>query len=382
LLQRERTALAEAEASLRSSDAFLAMLSHELRNPLSAITTATALLELNQSLDDSADRAREIVSRQTGHLTRLIDDLLDMARITAGKLTLHRERANLAEIAEAAVRTITAQDPSRAACVELDLEPVMVDADPDRLDQVVVNLVHNALKYTPSDGTIRVRTRAEGGSAVLRVEDTGSGIVPELLPRVFDLFTQSAQGPDRAHGGLGVGLTLVRRLVHLHAGEVEAQSEGAGRGSTFIVRLPRAPERAAHDPRVHAPRAARYYRILLVEDSADARETLRLLLESAGHTVVEAADGPAAVQHALGLEPDFALVDLGLPGFDGHEVARRIRAANVATQLVAVTGYGRDEDHARSREAGFHAHLVKPVTLARLHEVLDALFAPPAPGDE
>ena len=372
LLERERLALANAEAALRSSDAFLAMLSHELRNPLSAIAAAGAVLEQ----PGGPARAGRIIERQTAHLTRLIDDLLDVARITAGKMALHRRPVDLAEAASSALQAIQPREVRERPRVELHLDHVWVDADPDRLNQIITNLLHNSLKYTAPDGCIRISTLAEGDRGVLEIEDTGVGIASDLLPRVFELFTQGEQGPDRAHGGLGVGLALVRRLVDLHAGAVEARSPGPGRGSTFVVRLPLA---AAPASSVASSKAgasfAGAYRILIVEDNADARESLRMLLQMVGHEVLEARDGETGVESALEFEPRVALVDIGLPGIDGYEVARRIKAVKPAIRLIALTGYGRDEDKERSRQAGFDAHLLKPVELQTLCAVMEELLA-------
>jgi signal transduction histidine kinase/ActR/RegA family two-component response regulator len=375
LFERERTALRRAEAALRSSDVFIAMLSHELRNPLSAIASAGELLQRATVQSEISLRAAGIIRRQTAHFTRLIEDLLDVARISAGKMTLRCEPVDLAETVANALQAPQAVDMRARPPIARELEPVWVDADPERLNQIVTNLLHNALKYTATGGTIRVRTCEEDGRGVLTVEDTGSGIAAELLPRVFDLFTQGEQGPDRAHGGLGLGLTLVRRLVELHSGDVEARSDGRGRGSTFVVRLPLAAAPAtAIEPAGTAPAVAHACPILVIEDNADARESLRMLLESTGHAVSEAANGPAGVAHALKHEPRIALVDIGLPGFDGYEVARRIRSAKPGIRLVALTGYGRDEDKARAYAAGFDAHLVKPVELASLERVIARLL--------
>jgi CheY-like chemotaxis protein len=262
------------------------------------------------------------------------------------------------------------------APVERSLEHVWVGADPARLNQIITNLMHNALKYTSSSvGIIRVHTYEEAGWGVLKVEDTGSGIAPELLPRIFDLFAQGEQGPDRAHGGLGVGLTLVRRLVELHSGTVEARSEGAGRGSTFVVRLPLAAAPAAPTGLADGERSVALARhILVVEDNADARESLQMLLESAGHSVTVAANGATGVECALKHRPSLALVDIGLPDIDGYEVARRIVSAAPDIHLIALTGYGRDEDKERAREAGFDAHLVKPIEMAALESVMESLL--------
>jgi two-component system, sensor histidine kinase len=378
LLQRERAALAEAEAALRSSDVFLAMLSHELRNPLSAIAAASAVLDHPGMSTDAANRAGRIIKRQTAHFTRLIEDLLDVARATVGKMALQRSPVNLADSVTAAIQSSTTNSHRSLPRVQLDLAPVWTDADPDRVTQIITNLLHNAIKYTGQDGTIRIETCEEGEDAVIRIADTGAGIAPELLPRVFELFAQGEQGPDRAQGGLGLGLALVRRLTDLHAGTVTAHSEGPGRGSTFVVRLPRgvSPAGGVHAQRgaTAAASAERTYRILIVEDNADARESLRIILESAGHEILEAGNGETGVEYALKLDPSVALIDIGLPDIDGCEVARRIRAIKNGIRLIALTGYGREEDRKRSRQAGFDAHLVKPVVVQTLLETMDGLL--------
>jgi signal transduction histidine kinase/CheY-like chemotaxis protein len=378
LLQRERAALVEAEAALRASDVFLAMLSHELRNPLSAIAAASAVLDHPRMSADAATRAGRIIKRQSAHLTRLIDDLLDVARVTVGKMALHRTPVNLADAVTTGIQSATANSPRGLPRVQLELNAVWVDADPDRLNQIIANLLHNAIKYTGQDGMIRIATHADGEHAVLAIVDSGVGIAPDLLPRVFELFAQGEQGPDRTHGGLGVGLALVRRLTELHAGTVSAHSDGLGKGSTFVVRLPRtsAPvvSADAQHPSTAASAAARAYRILIIEDNSDARESLRIILESAGHEILEAGDGETGVEYALKLEPSVALIDIGLPGIDGCEVARRIRAIKSGIRLIALTGYGREDDRKRSRQAGFDAHLVKPVVVQNLLETMDALL--------
>ena len=375
LLEREQAALKNAEAALRSSDVFIAMLSHELRNPLSAIAAAGELLQRPGVPPETSVRAGRIIRRQTVHFTRLIEDLLDVARITVGKMTLRREPVDLAEAVANALQAPLTDEVRAWAPVDRKLEHVWVDADPHRLNQIIENLLHNALKYTSRLGIIRVHTYQDGGCGVLKIDDTGSGIAAELLPRVFDLFTQGEQGPDRAHGGLGVGLTLVRRLAELHSGNVEAYSEGTGRGSTFVVRLPlaTAPAATMHPAGTEVP-IARAHSILVIEDNADARESLRILLEIAGHAVSEAANGAAGVEYALKQEPSVALVDIGLPDIDGYEVARRIRSAKPRIRLIALTGYGRDEDKERAHKAGFDAHLVKPVVMATLESVIESLL--------
>jgi PAS domain S-box-containing protein len=351
-----------AEAN-RAKDEFLATLSHELRNPLSAIANAIATLDRRGGVDEATTRLRQIIYRQTHHLTRLVDDLLDVARATAGKIPLERRALDLSEVAGGCVRSIRESGRARQHRLMFRAESVIVNADPTRLAQIVTNMLDNALKFTPSGGTVDVDVLREGQEAVLRVSDTGIGIAPDILPRVFELFAQAEQPRDRAAAGLGIGLTLSRRLVEMHGGTIVASSEGPGRGAQFTVRLP--VEAAATPP---PPPAAttidRSRSILLVEDNDDARESLRLLLESLGHRVIEAAEGPHAIALALHHRPEVALIDLGLPGMNGYEVARSLRERLTSHRmaLIAVTGYGQADDRRRSKEAGFDAHLVKPVS--------------------
>jgi PAS domain S-box-containing protein len=371
LMGRERAARAEAEASNRAKDEFLAMLGHELRNPLGAIGSAVRVLGLLGADGDAGQRPREVIERQVAHLSRLVDDLLDVARVSSGQVLLAQQACDLGALVRQVVATFRASHRLDGHEVNAETPAAWVEADPVRLEQVIANLLDNALKYTPAGGLIHLAVHGEPDAAVLTVSDTGAGIPAHLLARVFDLFVQGERGTDRGQGGLGIGLTLVRRLVELHQGTVEAASAGAGRGATFTVRLPRAlppAEAAAADP----PAAAHRLRILLVEDNADAREMLSAALRLQGHEVHVASDGPEGVSAALALQPDAALVDIGLPGFDGYEVARRIRAGRPtrATRLVALTGYGQPEDRRRTRDAGFDDHLVKPVDPGRVAEVL------------
>jgi signal transduction histidine kinase/integral membrane sensor domain MASE1/ActR/RegA family two-component response regulator len=372
LFAREGAARAEAEAANRSKDRFLAMLSHELRNPLGAISNAVHVLERVGDAP-AARRAREIIGRQVQHLGRLVDDLLDVSRATTGKIILRREVVELAAIVDRAVAGLAARQPG-AARVVVDARPVRVTGDAVRLEQVVTNLLENAAKYTPADGRVGVTVRMEDGAAMLVVEDSGVGIAPELLPHVFDLFVQADRSLDRAAGGLGIGLTLVRQIVELHGGTVEATSAGVGHGSRFTVRLPATAAAASEPPSRSAAQETATQRILVVEDNDDAREMLCQLVRLLGHEVHEATDGPAAVDGALRLKPDFTVVDIGLPGMDGYEVARRIRAntAGRGLKLVALTGYGRREDRERALGAGFDEHLVKPIDPARLAAMLSA----------
>jgi CheY-like chemotaxis protein len=310
-----------------------------------------------------------VIGRQVDHLRRLVDDLLDVGRVMTGKIVLERVPLDLARVVEHALGTLGAS--TRAHRIVTALEPVWVSGDATRLEQIVNNLVGNALKYTPAGATIHVRVGREGGEAVLRVADEGIGMSADLVPRVFDLFVQGTRGLDRAQGGLGIGLTLVRRLADLHGGIASAESPGEGRGSTFTVRLPAIEAPATPVAGDASAAAAPRRRVLVVEDNDDAREMLATLLRMQGHEVFEAADGEAGLEAALGLRPDIAFIDAGLPGLDGFEVARRLRAADgVRPFLVALTGYAQAEDRRRAHEAGFDVHLAKPVDLEKIQEVL------------
>ena len=363
----------ETQRVNRAKDEFLAMLGHELRNPLNAIGSAASLLGLDNRKAETAERARVVINRQVQHLARLVDDLLDVSRVTSGKVLLVREPTDLAELATGTIANWRASGRFARHRVSLEASSVWVDADPTRLDQVLGNLLANALKYTPGDGAIAVRVRAEVDSALLEVEDTGAGIPPELLGKVFDLFVQGERTLDRSQGGLGIGLTLTRALVQMHGGTIDAHSAGASRGAIFTIRLPQIPAPArpvASAGTAAAVRGPR--RILIIEDNGDARDMLRAQLERAGHEVHAAADGPAGVEAAAAARPEIVLIDVGLPGFDGFEVARRIRAAAWGTsmRLVALTGYGQADDRRQALEAGCDLHLTKPVMPERLAEIL------------
>jgi signal transduction histidine kinase/ActR/RegA family two-component response regulator len=378
LLEREQAARGLADEALRAKDEFLAILSHELRNPLAAISTAAAVLDSARPGPSDAARLVASIRRQAQHLARLIDDLLDLGRMTANKLTLRTEPVDLERAVRSAIESLAAARGLAPGRIELKLEEAWVDADPVRITQIVENLVGNALKHTPVGRSIRVIVRALEGVAELRVEDDGLGIAGQLLPNVFEPFQQGEQGLDRSTGGLGLGLTLVRRLTQLHGGTIEALSAGPNQGSAFVVRLPRraAPIGAAERASPAPPACAR--RVLIVEDNPDGRETLRVLLEALGHEVYEAADGEAGVVAALTLDPEVALVDIGLPVVDGYEVARRVRAGGGTMRLVALTGYGRDDDVRRALEAGFDLHLLKPAGVEQLRAAIDAVGEPTA----
>jgi PAS domain S-box-containing protein len=365
----------------RRKDEFLAMLSHELRNPLAPIRNAVDLLR--EVGGPELGHARDVVDRQVTHLARLVDDLLDVSRITRGKVALRPEFVDLAEVAERAVETTRPLMEALGHKLELEIseEPPLLYADPTRLGQVVANLLNNAAKYTEKGGLITLRARREGGEAVVRVTDTGAGIPADILPHVFELFAQADRTLDRARGGLGIGLTLVKSLVEQHGGSVQAYSEGPGRGSEFVVRLPihAGPEPPAAPSAALPPTAAALpQRVLVVDDNADAADTLAMLLSVRGYDVRVARDGPAALGAARDFHPELVLLDIGLPGMDGYAVARALRAdqAYNPLRLVALTGYGREEDRRRSAEAGFDHHLVKPVAPEVLLGILAGAFAP------
>lgn len=360
-----------AEQENQAKDEFMAMLAHELRNPLSAISAAVQVLEASNGKDHPALRARSIIARQVHHLARLVDDLLDVGRVVTGKIALDRRPIDFADLVHRAVTVCGERQPDQR--LEVLAHPVWIEGDLVRMEQIVNNIVGNAVKYTPSGGTIRVKLTIEGADAVLRVEDNGYGITPELLPRVFDLFVQGERTLDRAQGGLGIGLTLVRRLVELHRGTVSAFSEGPGRGSVFTVRLPKVLAPRSSQPSLTAGRCdAIGRRVLLIEDNRDAREMFRVMLELAGHEVLEAEEGVSGLELLKATRPDIAVIDVGLPGLNGYEIARRFRAEPDAhaVMLVALTGYGTPEARERSRQAGFDHHLIKPVDPDTLRELM------------
>ena len=365
-----------ARAADRRKDEFLAMLSHELRNPLAPILTALQLMDLRG--ETAALRERQIIERQTRHLGMLVDDLLDLSRITRGTLELRRARVDLRPIISQAIEMASPLLEQRNHTLALYLPdtPLVVDGDDVRLNQIVQNLVTNAAKYTPPDGAITVRASARDGTVLVEVEDNGDGIAPELMAVMFEPFVQGTRSVERSHGGLGVGLALVKSLVRLHGGVVAAHSEGAGKGSRFTLTLPLATaDRGASSRPISvvdgsAPGSAR--RILLVDDNADAAEMLAEILRQAGHEVLVVHDGPSALAAADRFTPDVALLDIGLPVMDGYDLARRLRAMLASPpRLVALTGYGQEHDRRRSSEAGFDEHLVKPVDIATVLAAID-----------
>jgi PAS domain S-box-containing protein len=388
------TALKRVEESLqeadRRKDEFLATLAHELRNPLAPIANSVELLRLAGGPDPEAQQARDIIDRQVRQLTRLVDDLLDVSRVSRGKITLRRRRVDLAGVVAQAVETSRPliEAAGHELAVSLPEGPLLVEGDPARLTQAIGNLLNNAAKYTDGPGRIALDVTREGDRARVAVRDSGIGIPADMLTRIFELFAQVETGVDRAHGGLGIGLTLVRSLVELHGGTVEARSDGPGRGSTFDVRLPLAaapaPDGRADGPAPGADgQASPGCRILVVDDNVDSAVTLARLLRRVGHEVEVAHDGPAALEAAARFRPGVMLVDLGMPGMSGLEVARLVRERPdlAGTRLLAVTGWGQPEDRLRTRQAGFDHHLVKPVDLAALQSLLDRWAGTAGPDD-
>jgi PAS domain S-box-containing protein len=366
----------------RRKDEFLAMLAHELRNPLAPLSAALGLL---RNPGGDRERVLAIADRQTQQLARLVDDLLDASRITQGKIALRSEVVSLADVVARAIEASKPAIEARGQVFRVDLppEPVRLQADPVRLAQVIANLLDNAAKYTPDGGFVGLSAERDGDEIVLHVRDTGAGLAPELLPNVFDLFVQGDRSLDRPHGGLGIGLTIVKRLVELHGGRVEARSAGAGTGSEFVVRLPAMPAVAGATlaPRDDAarpsapPNAA--LKVLVVEDNRDAAEVLATVVGLWGHEVRTVFDAPAALHVLDGWKPDVILSDLGLPRMDGYELARRLRepTAGCGAILIALSGYGRDEDKRAARDAGFDHHFVKPPDLTMLADLLEQIAA-------
>jgi signal transduction histidine kinase/CheY-like chemotaxis protein len=380
LLAREREARAEAEDANRAKDEFLAMLGHELRNPLSPIVTALELVA--HGPPEVRERAQEVIRRQVGYVIRLVDDLLDVSRITRGKVALEKQPVELATVVAQALEMTEQALEERRVRVDVEVpRGLIVDGDLQRLSQVAANLLTNAAKYNRPGGEVRVSAGREHGEVVLRVRDDGIGIAPELLPRIFDLFAQGQQGLDRTPGGLGIGLTLVRSLVELHGGHVEAHSEGPGHGAELVVRLPaasRAPEPIApptSSPRVESRAAAAPRRVLVVDDNREAADLMAELLQAAGHQPRTAYDAAQAIAVAAEQRPEVAILDIGLPVMDGFELARRLGGPG-GPRLIAVTGYGQESHRERGREVGFASYLVKPVEPAELLAAIEGGGAP------
>jgi signal transduction histidine kinase len=353
----------------KAKDEFLAMLGHELRNPLSAITSAASLIAKEGISESASERAKIILHRQTKHLTRIVDDLLDLSRVMSGKVLLSSQPIEFSKIVQDCLETVTASGRTANHKVNVSTEIAWIDGDAARVEQIVTNLIDNALKYTPSGGTIDVNVRLKEQVVALTVNDSGIGIPGDLLPRVFDVFVQGEISLDRAKGGLGIGLALVKQLVELHNGTIAVMSGGANAGSTFEIELPlRDVAEAVVVPIVKSTQyPAR--RILLIEDNQDAREVMEIMLSAYGHTIFQAENGQDGIASAVLHQPELILVDIGLPEMDGYQVAKALRA-NPETRhihLIALTGYGLEEDRLRSLEAGFDLHLVKPIQAEDLH---------------
>jgi len=383
IAERKRAEAVVQEVN-RNKDNFIAILAHELRNPLAPIRNAVAVLKHAGLADPSLQWCRDVIERQVGQMSHLLEDLLDVGRINSGKLTLRRCRTELAAVIEQAIETTRPLIDARKHELVLDVppEPIWLDADPVRLAQVFLNLLGNSAKYTEPGGRIELRAQREGTRAIVRVTDSGIGITPENLQRVFEMFGQVESAADRSPSGLGIGLMLVKLLVDLHGGTIEVRSEGLNRGSEFVVSLPAvaAPSAQPQAPASAPPAGAGVKRrILVADDNRDAADSLAMLLEILGHEVRTVYDGQQAIQAAEKFRPGLVLLDIGMPGLDGYAAARRIRDQQSADKplLVALTGWGREEDRRRSREAGFDAHLVKPVDQAALLQLV-ANLPPPA----
>jgi PAS domain S-box-containing protein len=369
--ERER-ALAD-----RRKDEFLALLGHELRNPLGAIVSAAQLLKQLAPLEGRAAWARGVIERQAGHVARMVDDLLDVSRISRGQIVLRREPVPVSSVVAFAEETTRPLFAARGQTLSstLPTAPAWVDGDVNRLAQVVGNLLSNASRYSPEGASVSLEVECQAAAVVLSVKDRGVGIAPELLPRLFDAFTQREESPERASAGLGLGLTLARRLTEMHGGTIEARSAGPGLGSEFVVRLPTmtgAPPRPAAPP-APAPASVSGRRVLLVDDNADSGQALQLALQLAGHDVRLAADGPSALAEAARFAPEVAVLDIGLPGMNGFELARRLRdTGSGSLVLVALTGHGLERDRRRGLESGFDHYLVKPVSPDSIMSLLQA----------
>jgi signal transduction histidine kinase len=387
VLQSEVSERARAEAALkeadRHKDEFLAVLAHELRNPLAPIRNAVEIMRRSSVMDPQLAWSRDVVERQVKHLTRLVDDLLDVSRITRGNINLSREAVNVATIVARAIETIAPliAEQRHDLSVDISEEALEVEGDLTRLTQVLGNLLNNAAKYTDPGGIISVTARRVGTDVDIRVRDNGIGIPPALLPRLFQLFTQVDAAAHRAQGGLGIGLALVRQLVQMHGDSVTAYSDGPGKGSEFLIRLPLRMQRPRElmdsglAPQSGVNGSKPGHRILLADDNRDALDSLATLLQCDGHEVHTAGDGAEALEVAAQCRPDVVLLDIGMPKLDGYEVARRIRAEpwGKSAVLIALTGWGQDEDRRRSREVGFDSHLVKPLDPDALSSLLQRL---------
>ncbi len=370
-----QASLTEVANTSRAKDEFLAMLGHELRNPLASISNAVHMLQHPKSDQVHRQLAQDVIARQSQHLTRIVDDLLDVGRALSGKILLHREPIELRGTVAEALRALAAGGVTADRHVELDGASVWVNADRTRIEQVVNNLVANAVQHTGNGGRIRVRIDALADTAQLTVRDNGMGMDSDTVARAFELFFQAQQGPERKRGGLGIGLTLARRIVELHGGAIDVASDGLGTGTTFTLRLPTI---APPPPKVSVHRDANARgarRVVIVEDAEDTRVSLQMVLEQQGHTVHTATDGVSGYQVIAQVQPDVALIDIGLPGLDGYGLAEQLRSTGLRTYLIALTGYGLPEDRKRAHDSGFDAHLTKPPPMDRLLELVATAHA-------
>ena len=368
-----RDLMRQLEERIHERDRFLAVLGHELRNPLGAILLASQMTEIDGRLDREH---AELIERQARHLTRLVNDLLDLSRVAAGKIVLKTQHLDLRDVAR---QTVSVSQPlADAQHIELRTafpdRPLIVEADPVRVDQIITNILTNAIKYTPEGGHVTLQLASEDGAAIIRVTDDGVGIAPDRIGRIFELFAQAENAIGRAQGGMGIGLALVRNLVQLHNGTVHAKSDGLGKGSEFCARLPLAKTQSLSMQKNDVPiddAAPVLRRIVVVEDNPDVRDLLRLKLRRLGHAVADARDGIEGLDVVLREKPDLALVDLGLPGIDGYEVARGIREQlGNDVVLVAVSGFGQPDDKRRALEAGFDDHITKPADVNDIENIL------------
>jgi CheY-like chemotaxis protein len=370
--------LREAVAANRAKDEFLAVLGHELRNPLSPITTALELMRLRGG--DAFLRERAIIERQVRHLVRLVSDLLDLSRVSQRKLVLNKRPLETIDVVFRAIEMASplVEQRGHRLVVKVPETGLPIEADETRLAQVLANILNNAARYTPESGRIQVTAWRDDGHVVLRVADTGIGMGPEVLSRIFDLFVQEERAPDSSREGLGIGLSIAKGLVELHGGTIAARSDGEGRGSEFEIRLPLAtaegPAVERTDPAREREGAGR--RVLVVDDNRDGAELLEEVFRALGHTTRLAYDGPGALEAAREFRPEIAFLDIGLPVMDGYQLARRLRAAagQEDMRLVAVTGFGQEADRERARQAGFDEHLVKPVEIDALRLLLERLL--------
>jgi signal transduction histidine kinase len=371
--QELHTLTRKLQTADRRKDEFLAMLAHELRNPLAPIRNASELLSRTAPSDARMQSMASIIKRQIAHLSRLVDDLLDVSRITEGRIELQRQPTDIASVISHAIESVEplVREKRHKLTVGASSTSLYVNGDSARLVQCIGNILTNSAKYTDRGGKIDIDVREEPSFAVISISDNGAGIPQELLPQIFDLFVQSDRTLDRSLGGLGIGLSVVQRLIEMHGGQVSAHSDGPGHGARFEVRLPLvAPPDDVSEESAHPCVAAR--RILIVDDNADAANSLAMILKLEGHTAESVYSPTDAIERALQFDPQVILLDIGLPGMDGYEVARRIRERGSVARLVALTGYGQSEDVQRARDAGFDAHLVKPVDLRTLMQNLEA----------